>query len=143
MVVFHVAFKYGLGLSMGTSTLSPQSWVFTENWYKRTPVCSSLIEGRPTATACSKAKFGMKNIRWLSAAVSSGSKFWPQVLKFFPSHVFTFKSLYESLGVQMCFTAQGGGNTQQCRYTLGRWKQQKQECFLTKRKCEHWLMNVC
>ena len=50
--------------------------------WERRSVCSSHIEERRRATACSKAEFGMKNIRCLWAAVSSESKFWPQVLKF-------------------------------------------------------------
>lgn len=40
----------------GTATPSPHS----EHWYEKTSVCSFLIEERHTASACSKAEFGIK-----------------------------------------------------------------------------------
>lgn len=108
MVIFYVTFRYALE-SCCTGPLNGHKYPATSfmgfHWeflQERIPVCSFLIEGRPTPTACSEAEFGLKNIRWLSTAVSSASKFWPQVPKFFPSHVFTLRLLYaESLGVRM------------------------------------------
>lgn len=104
-VMFYVTLKYALeSFWAGNNTLSPHSWVFTENWYNRGHQSAyPLIEGRFTASACSKAQFDMKNIMWLSAAVPSGSKIWPQVLTFFPSHVFTLKLLYD-FDSKCCFT---------------------------------------